>query len=234
MLPAQRIWYLSRVRCKPGRALRVHRVMLFRSHPMKSTTLALALLGATFSLAASAMQVNEYSAGFVHLDDGTYRINGFGRGSSAGLDATPQDTAALEPFFDTWNLDTSDIAPGQYSFSSFIVDAAGGLVFTSMTLSSYDEAGHRNTVLFSLNDSGTQATGSGQFTVLSTCPVQSCLWIDVVGLQPPGSAAAGYGDGGLTTVTQVPEPATNALWALGLLGLAGALRRRAPAVRAVH
>ena len=68
----------------------------------------------------------------------------------------------------------------------------------------------RNTTHFNTNTSGTQAVGSGSFTVLQRCHVVSCVWIDVVGIQPVG----GIEDYGPTVVaTAVPEPASLALMA---------------------
>lgn len=196
---------------------------------MKLKTIAAAVLFATSSLGAWALTVTEYNtAGFTYVEPGKYTIDGFGRGSSNNLaprpQTTPQDAPALVPFFDTWNLDTRDIAPGQYSFSSLVIDATGGLVFNSVSFSSYDASGHRNTVLFDLNASGTQAVGSGMFTVLASCPVASCVWIDISGAQPANTIGAGYG--GTTVVSSVPEPAPYAMLALGLTAF-GLARRRA-------
>ncbi len=158
--------------------------------------------------------------------DGGIVLNGFGRNTStlATADAGSQlGGAPLLPYFDTWNLGTMGVTPGLYNFASLVVDADPGTFFTGITFNSIDAAGVRNTILFSLNAGNTQAVGSGTFTVRASCPIQSCVWIDVIGLRPEG-APWGYGGGG--TALPVPEPTQWALLAAGLAGLGVALRRR--------
>jgi PEP-CTERM motif len=192
---------------------------------LKSLGVALCLAGCGFAAqVVQAATITVYdTASFVEAAGGGYKLDGFGRGTSSGL-TTGFDALGDLPFFDTWNIDVSAITPGTYNFGPLLVDAAGGLSFTSLTFNSYNEAGVRQTVLFDLNATGTQAVASGVFTVRSNCPVASCVWIDVTGLQPPGGVGAGYG--GTTIATVVPEPASGALLALGVAAVLGAVRRR--------
>lgn len=213
---------------------------------MVSKHVGVALLAAMVSWGASAAtSIGSFTASFVNTEDGRLRLDGFGRGSSLSLvpslqplvgagplslvpspqplvGAGPVGTA---PFFDTWNIDVSGVSPGLYSFSNMVVDAFGSTTFTSITFNSYDASGARNAILFDLNAAGTQAVGSGSFTVLETCPVVSCVWIDVAGTRAAGGLPA-YGDGGLTFATAVPEPASAAMLLLGLAGLGVVARRR--------
>lgn len=196
---------------------------------MQLKSVGFAMLSAVASVAVQAATISIYdTASFVEVSEGSYKLDGFGRGTSNGLtiggDSVVADVVGVTPFFDTWNINVSGIAPGTYNFGPLVVDAIGGLTFTSLTFNSYDNAGVRHTVLFDLNALGTQASGSGMFTVRSSCPVVSCVWIDVTGLQPAGTQGIGYG--GTTIASVVPEPANAALLAVGLAVVAGMARRR--------
>ena len=73
-----------------------------------------------------------------------------------------------------------------YSLDNFVIDVAGSLQFTTVIFNSYDTslpAPVLRSVLFDLNAVGTQAVGSGTFTVLAECPVASCIFIQVIGTQ---------------------------------------------------
>jgi len=182
--------------------------------------------------AAQAVTTVRDSASFVPKGPGQIELLGFGRvGSERPVPnsfsggASSLAPTGFEDFFDTWNIQiTSGVEPGQYSFSNMTVDAVGQLRFNSMVFNSYDAAGQRNSVLFSINEAGTQAVGSGQFTVLASCRVASCVWIDVVGIQPVGSLDRGYG--GTTVAVAVPEPAVWSSMLLGLGALGWSLKRR--------
>lgn len=188
---------------------------------------------AALVLCASFAQAATYSARLVSGPiDGTVELNGFGRVISAlgtGSSSFSAQAGAREPFFDTWNIDVSAVSPGLYRFDAFTIDATGSLEFASVTFNSIDESGARHTVLFDLNALRTQAVGSGTFTVRSSCPIDSCVWIDIAGSQLKGVAGEGYG--GSMTAALVPEPSA---WALMLLGGAalGAWVRRRPAATA--
>ena len=171
-------------------------------------------------LACSASAAVYTGASFQQRGDGRVELEGFGRTSESF------DALALLPgitsFFDTWNIDTASVMPGQYSFTDMVIDAAGPLRFTSVTFNSIDVEGVRQTILFDLSNPR-QAVGSGTFTVLANCPIASCVWIDVAGKQG-GVPTAGYG--GTTVATPVPEPGTYGLMALGLVGIGAWVRRR--------
>lgn len=190
---------------------------------MNLKPIAAAVLAAACTAGAHAAVFN--SASFVDVGNGLIGLNGFGRGApSAAEDSfASQLPNASEFFLDTWNINVSAIAPGTYSFNAMVVDAFGGVVFTAVTFNSYNAAGVRNTILFDTNALGTQAIGSGKFTVLAECPVLSCVWIDVIGTQPVGG---GGGYGGTTVAAVVPEPDSWALMALGLVALGSGLARR--------
>jgi hypothetical protein len=174
---------------------------------------------------SASAQVGVFSAVLEPLPPNGIILNGFGRNTSRPDDLlnTFPSTLASAPFFDTWNINTAAVAPGLYNFSNLTVNATGGSSFAALTFNSYDVEGVRSTFLFNINPAGTQAVGSGNFTVLASCPVITCVWIDVVGLSPVG-APWGYSGTGVATV--VPEPQQWALLGAGLLGLAAAVRRR--------
>ena len=188
---------------------------------MNLKTFVAAVLAAACTAGAHGAVFN--TAQFVNVGNGLIGLDGFGRGASN----RPADTFESQPsanqfFLDTWNINVSAIAPGLYGFNAMRVNAFGGVVFSVVTFNSYDAAGMRNTILFGTNAAGTQAIGSGTFTVLQQCPVLNCVWIDVVGTQP----VSGGGYGGTTVATVVAEPASLALMALGLTATAGFVARR--------
>jgi hypothetical protein len=190
------------------------------------------IAAAVFGLAASTgaqAQVTVFNTAFLEPlppisgEVGGITLNGFGRNTSTLRADTLGAPVPLVPYFDTWNIGTSAVAPGVYNFSSLTVEAAAGTIFSGITFNSFDAEGVRTTILFSLNGNGTSAVGSGNFTVLAECPVDNCVWIDVIGLRPVGQPW-GYGGGG--TALPIPEPGTWALLALGLAGVAAAARRK--------
>lgn len=145
---------------------------------------------------------------------------------SAGLASSA--SAQRVSFFDTSNLDVSAIAPGAYSFDNWLIDATGSLLFyptpNGVALNYIDETGARFTEVFEVNAEGTQAVGSGTFTVRGNCPIASCLWIDIMGSLEFGTPA-GYivAD---PFAGAIPEPATYVMFTLGLVAVGAAARRR--------
>lgn len=190
----------------------------------KSAITAVAL--ACIACSASAAVFN--GASFKPRGDGTFELDGFGRTSETfrllSLRQPSANANAIVPFFDTWNIDTSALSAGLYSFSDLTIDAFGTTQFSAVVFNSIDADGGRQSILFDINAPRTQAVGSGTFTVLDECPIQSCVWIDVIGTQVAGSGTAGYG--GTTIATPVPEPATYGMMALGLLAVGAMARRR--------
>lgn len=174
-------------------------------------------------------QVSVFTSAFLQpLEGGGVNLEGFGRSVSRpdAMDGIGSFGSLSVPFFDTWNIGTTGVAPGIYTFTNLTVDATGGSTFSGLTFNSFDEQGVRQTILFSLNGTGTQAVGSGNFTVLANCPVTTCVWIDVIGQSPVG-APWSYGGEGIAA--PIPEPSQWALLALGLAavaGVAGAANRR--------
>jgi PEP-CTERM motif len=154
------------------------------------------------------------SARFVQVSSDVVELTGFGRGSNAA--STP--------------LGAFGALAGTYNFDNWVIDATGSLLFGnsgfSVGLNYIDESGVRFTEFFDVNAAGTQAVGSGTFTVRNQCPIASCLWLDIMGTQEAGGGAAGYGGTGSLFASVVPEPAAGALLLLGLAGVAAAARRR--------
>ncbi len=189
---------------------------------------ALYAFGAICASSVQAIGVSTYNTAiFNPAPGGGYQLDGFGRGDTSKPDLTstqelPQSLAS-QAFFDVWNINVSNLLPGNYQFTSTVVFATGSVLFENVAFNSYDEFGHRNTVLFDISADGKQATGSGSFSVVKPCPVQSCVWIDVFGTQDLGVAQTGYG---ANIVTQVPEPTSSALLLAGLAAVAGLSSKR--------
>lgn len=193
---------------------------------LRTLSAALLVVVSTF---ASAQSVTVYNtAQFVQIGPGVGQLAGFGRiieaFESPPTQAAVSPEATTVPFFDTWNIGVSSLMTGLYSFSNMTVNTQGPATIDSVTFNSYDAQGVRHTILFSANASGTQLVGSGTFTVLASCPVGSCVWIDVIGKQVVGGGSAGYG--GSTVATPVPEPASGVLLLLGVAAVASLRRAR--------
>jgi len=207
---------------------------------MRFTQYLMALLVAVGS--QGAWSQSTFTADLVPLGQpGAVELLGFGRGGSELNDplpalrlapqliATSATSAAPVPFWDRWFVEVDPaVAPGPYAFSAFTIEATGSVQFSVVTFNSYDASlppllPILDTVLFDVNATGTQAVGSGAFTVRSECPVSSCIYIDVFGTQLAGDSTNGYN--GQVVATLVPEPASWALLALGLIVVGSAIRR---------
>lgn len=208
---------------------------------MRFTKCLFSLLLALGGPAAWAQSIDTYDSAYLQPvdDSGLIEMLGFGRGGSLLTvpDAAPSIADLMQPmsghrelFFDTWHVDSSQVSPGLYSLDSFVIDAAGSLQFTTVIFNSYDASSVPvlRSVLFDLNAQGTQAMGSGTFTVLAQCPVASCIFIQVIGTQEIGDPGRGYGRDNDFFATPVPEPATWAMLGLGLAAVGGFVRRRRP------
>jgi hypothetical protein len=200
--------------------------MLNNAFVVKALTIA--ALCAACASPAQAVSVTIYNTAIFHpTPHGDFQLDGFGRGDTSrpGVDATGVGAGSFstQAFFDTWNIDVSLLSPGNYQFTSTVVFATGSVLFSNVAFNSYDELGHRNSVLFEISADGKQASGSGSFSVVKPCPVQSCVWIDVFGTQDLSVKQTGYGS---NLVAQIPEPASYALLMGGLAAIAGLMRRR--------
>jgi hypothetical protein len=184
----------------------------------------LGFLLAAWASTSFAVTTTTYQARFVNLGSGQYELDGFGRGINARI--APSAARSLTdpvPFFDIWNIDVSAMTPGDYSFTDFLIQAQGPLEFDSVVLSSIKNK-VRNIVVFDINADGTQAIGSGVFTVEADCGLEVCVYIDIAGMQ---EGAGGYG--GNMVAVAIPEPETYALMLAGLAAVGFAARRRKPA-----
>lgn len=187
------------------------------------------LLSLAMAASAFAAQAATYTATFVPTSSTSYILLGFGRAteSFAGSFAA---SAALPPgrefFFDTYNVDTSAMAPGNYNFPPVTVNAEGSVEFSAMILNWYD-TGARKVHQFAIAPDFKSATGSGTFKVEASCGVTVCVWIDVFGTQDIGDGAANYA--GEVAAALVPEPETYALMLFGLGAIGFIARRRARA-----
>ena len=192
---------------------------------IKNLLLSLALAASAF-----ASQAATFSAAFVPTATAnSYVLLGFGRATES-LSGSFAANAALDPgrefFFDTYNVDVSAMAPGNYAFPDVTVNAEGSVEFSAMILNWYD-AGSRVFHQFAIAPDFKSATGSGVFKVEADCGVTVCVWIDVFGTQDIGDGAANYA--GEVAAALVPEPETYALMLFGLAAVGFIARRRARA-----
>jgi hypothetical protein len=166
---------------------------------------------------------------------------GFGRGGSSAaalsslqMDLAPSfekmgDVTERVEFYDLWRVKVQDgVLPGIYSFKDVEINAIGTLLFDFVAFNSIDAAGELQTQKFVVTDGGTKAIGSGIFTVRTSCPISSCIYIQVSGTQAAGQM--GYGDPDVISLiaTPVPEPSAWALLVMGLTVVGGLARRRRP------
>ena len=155
-------------------------------------------------------------------------VTGSGAATSFAVKAAPKRTS----FLDIWNIDTSLVKPGDYGFDAASIVATGSVLFNFITFHSVNEDGSLNVVSFDINDEKTEASGTGNFGVLKTCPIKSCVWIEVGGTQLAGSPGTGYSTPNFFVAppSAVPEPETYALLIAGLAATAAWVsRRRSPA-----
>lgn len=198
------------------------------NHAVIVKALAIASICATCASSAKAIEVTVYNtAAFKPVTTSAYELDGFGRGDTAkpGLDRPSGDASsfASSPFFDTWNINIDLMSPGNYQFTSTVVEAKGSVLFSNVAFNSYDGLGNRSTILFEISEGGKKATGSGSFSVVKPCPVQSCVWIDVFGTQDLSVGQTGYGS---NLVAQIPEPATCGMLMAGLAAVFGLTKRK--------
>jgi PEP-CTERM motif len=196
---------------------------------MSIKSLCTALLIAAFAASgfAAVPKPTERTAVFVADAEapGKFALDGFGRanggGTGAARNAFADSTNAdgdFTPFHDRWFF--SGLLAGDYAFDT-IIDTTGGLRFDYVTLSWLTEDGPAF-IDFDVNADGTQASGSGIFSILSD-GCKKCLWLDIYGVEDV-SSARGYG--GDFNGTVVPEPQTYGLMLAGLGVLAAFMARR--------
>ena len=203
---------------------------------MKLRAMLVGLIFAACGSSAFATVATVYSkAKFVPVDGSAsrYELLGFGRVTAApelAPLAAPNSFAAraLAPgrvsFFDTWNINVSQMLPGTYSFSTQI-DAIDSLEFDFVDLFSYAN-GVRTNVSFDVSGDGKHATGFGTFTGEKPCPVNICVWLDIRGSQEKGSTTADYASADNFRANAVPEPETYALMLAGLAAIGLIVRRK--------
>lgn len=192
---------------------------------MNPKRLGIAVVGTLACLLAQAAPATVYStAAFTEVAAGNFRLDGLER-------STPGSGKS----YDVWNIGVTGLAPGSYRFDSFVMEALDGLAFSTLTFNSIDDAGVRQTYVFERNATGSLALLSGGFTVRGNCPIASCVWIDIVSVQPgPGGyvgtavGTPGPAQGGSPTPT-VYDTAAFTEVAVGNYELAGLGRSTTPA-----